>query len=102
MPMYNFAWVEDTETEFVVDDHARVDEDVFSYDLEQTEGDFAVLTVVIRNPRVGLLAPGRKVWAWFSRVSADMEVTPMFFGRLVGVPTDINLEFVTLQFSARP
>ena len=43
----------------------RVDEDVFAFELSHLEGEFATLTIEIRNPRVGLLKPGRMRWCWF-------------------------------------
>ena len=41
------------------------------------------------------------MWAWLSWDSGA-DVVPLFFGRLVGVPTDVNRELVTLAFTARP
>lgn len=109
-----FAWVDPTETTFDASHH-RVDEEIFSFELTQNEGDFATLDLTIRNPRVGLLAPGRKVWAWFainrswtpetaseSEPSSGVDVKPLFFGRLVGIPEDMPGEAIRLQFIARP
>jgi hypothetical protein len=59
----------------------------------------------VRNPRIGLLAPGRKQWAWLSWLddrNPTAGVTPLFFGRLVGVPQQIARQPVTLNFMARP
>jgi hypothetical protein len=95
-----FAWVNDGET-FNPAIHNREDEDVFSFDFEHSEGDFAALTVVIKNPRIGLLNTGRKVWAILS-YGNDSGITPIFRGRLVGVPTNIFDTLVTLSFTARP
>ena len=84
----------------------RWDESVFSFTCEQSEGDPANLTVVVRRPRnvsgdpIGLLGPGRKIWCWFA-----LDCGPSLFkfrGRLVGVPTSIFEELVTLEFVARP
>src|SRR5579872_6089002 len=98
-PFY-FAWADKNEP-FDAGQHARIDEDIFKFDVEHSEGDFATLTLIVRNPRIGLLAPSRRVWAWLSwRNGADL--IPLFYGRLVGVPTDINQELVTLVFTARP
>lgn len=55
------------------------------------------VSTVIKNPRIGLLAPARRTWAWLSHGGA-----PLFFGRLVGVPSNINLNAVTLDFIGRP
>ena len=98
-PFY-FAWVEAGEA-FDAVQHAREDEDIFEFRVEQNEGEFASLTLSVKNPRIGLLAAGRKVWAWLSWDSGA-GVVPLFFGRLVGVPTDVNRELVTLAFTARP
>ena len=98
-PFY-FAWADKNEA-FDPVVHARIDEDIFKFDVDHSEGDFATLTAIVRNPRIGLLAPARRVWAWLSwRNGADL--VPLFYGRLVGVPTDINQELVTLVFTARP
>lgn len=99
--MFNFAWVDASETVFDPDVHAREDERVYSYSFEQTEGDFASLKVTIVNPHVGLLSPGRKIWVWFSVLLGGVQ-TPLFFGRLVGIPSNIFQETVELDFVARP
>jgi hypothetical protein len=100
-----FAWIDPTETVFLPE-HLRWDENIFSFTLHQDEGDPASLTVVVRRPRndagdpIGLLGPGRKIWAWFA-----LDCGPdlmRFRGRLVGVPTSIFEELVTLEFVARP
>src|SRR5580765_4069288 len=100
-----FAWVDASETTFV-SGHMRWDESVFSFSCEQSEGDPASLTVVVRRPRnvsgnpIGLLGPGRKIWAWFA-IDCGSSLFK-FRGRLVGVPTSIFEELVTLEFIARP
>jgi hypothetical protein len=102
-PFY-FAWVLPTETTFDPDVHSRYDEDVFSFVVQQGEGDFASLKVTIKNPRIGLLTAARKSWAWLAydpNQVGDPGV-PLFFGRLVGIPSDINQEIVELVFTARP
>jgi hypothetical protein len=42
------------------------------------------------------------VWAWFSYDSGTGGVVPLIFARLVGVPTNLIAEVVTLQFIAKP
>jgi hypothetical protein len=98
-PFY-FAWVDPDETAFAPA-HAREDEQVFGVSIDHAEGQFPTLSLEIRNPGVGLLAPGRKIWAWLSWFNGSA-VVPLFFGRLVGVPADILGEAVTLVFNARP
>jgi len=100
-----FAWIEASETTFGPE-HMRWDESVFSFTLEQSEGDPANLTLVVRRPRneagnaIGLLGPGRKIWAWFAFDCGPALIK--FRGRLVGIPTSIFEELVTLEFVARP
>src|SRR5580765_2338935 len=100
-----FAWVDASETTFV-SGHMRWDESVFSFDCKQDEGDPASLTVVVKRPRnvsgapIGLLGPGRKIWCWFA-IDCGAALF-RFRGRLVGVPTSIFEELVTLEFIARP
>src|SRR5580765_2254979 len=100
-----FAWIDPLETIFAPE-HLRWDENIFSFTLNQDEGDPASLTLVVRRPRnvagdpIGLLGPGRKVWCWFAfDCGPDLM---RFRGRLVGVPTSIFEELVTLEFIARP
>lgn len=106
-PFYT-AWVGPDETVFLPE-HVREDESVYSFDLSQSEGDFALLRLEVRNPRVGLLGPGREQWMWFSwdRASFDgssggPDVVPLFFGRLVGIPSNLFQDLITLDFVARP
>ena len=100
-----FAWIEASETTFEPG-HMRWDENVFSFTLAQEEGDPASLTIVVRRPRneggdpIGLLGPDRKIWCWFALDCGPDLVR--FRGRLVGVPTSIFEELVTLEFVARP
>ena len=99
---YFFAWVDSTETTFSVT-HQRYDEYIFSFSLPQTEGDFATLSVDIKNPGAGLFAPGRKIYAWFARQSYDSAgIQPLFFGRVVGVPGDLLKQVITIEFTAQP
>lgn len=102
MTTYYFAWVDSTETAFSAE-HARNDEDVYTFRVDHSEGDFPVLSIRIRNPRVGLLTPSRKVWAWLSCSGLDTGgPEPLFFGRLVGVPTQLDKTIFEIVFSARP
>jgi hypothetical protein len=100
-----FAWIDASETTFG-SEHLRWDEAVFSFTLKQDEGDPASLTVVVRRPvndageSIGLLGPGRKIWAWFALDCGPALIK--FRGRLVGIPTSIFEELVTLEFVARP
>lgn len=97
---FYFAWV-DPGTEFDPEVHNVNDEDVFAFQLGHEEGEFAELEVTITNPKVGLLTPGRKQWVMFSYQGASA-VYPLFYGRILGVPTNIFGETVTFTFTARP
>lgn len=99
--MFYFAWVDKSETTFGPE-HEREDENVFSFNLTHAEGDFAALSIEIVNPRMGLLGPTRKQWAWLSYRTKQGEVVPLFFGRLLGVPQDIQANIVALMLVARP
>lgn len=122
-PFY-FAWVDSTETTFNESHHVE-HEQVLAFTLSHKEGDFPLLEITIINPKVGLLASGRKVWAWLSydrnwqppapdqeeseeeSWSEDMseptpDIVPLFFGRLVAIPEDLQAEQITLAFIARP
>lgn len=98
---YFFAWADADETSFGAVHH-REDEQVFDFKLDHNEGDFASLDVTIVNPRIGLLAPGRRLWAWFSYRHPNNTVYPLFFGRLVALPNDLDANTVKLTFIARP
>jgi hypothetical protein len=98
--MFFFAWADASEATFGPE-HQVEDEEVFAFRVEHTEGEFASLSIDIKNPRIGLLAPARKTWAWLSWDSGS-EIVPLIFGRLVGVPSDLHQEVVTLSFTARP
>jgi hypothetical protein len=97
---FHFAWVEEADTTWSAS-FARWDEDVFAFQVSQTEGEFAGLDLDIGNPQVGLLCASRKHWAWLAWDNGTT-IVPLFFGRLVGIPNDINLEVVKLAFTARP
>jgi hypothetical protein len=103
-----FAFVEESETAFDPDVHNRVDLDFLGFAFDHAEGNFATLRITTRNPlgeggtfALGLLGPGRKQWCWFSW-DPGTGIVPLFFGRLVGIPTDVFGRTVTLDFQARP
>lgn len=101
MTLY-FAWVDASETTFGPQ-HEVTDEQVFRLTIRHEEGDFAHAEVEIANPRVGLLGPARKRWAWISfDTEATPGVVPLLFGRLLGLPQRLAGETVTLEFLARP
>ncbi|TGQ95424.1 hypothetical protein EN851_07860 [Mesorhizobium sp. M8A.F.Ca.ET.208.01.1.1] len=102
--MWFFAWVDETETTFGLE-HQVEDEEIVSISLTHKEGAFASLDITVKNPRTGLLAPGRKQWAWLSwqdENNPTAGVVPLLFGRLVGVPQAVQGNAVTLNLLARP
>ena len=60
-----FAWVDAGENMWDYS-MARVDEEILSIDLKHEEGQIPTLEIEIRNPRIGLLNPSRKQWAWLA------------------------------------
>lgn len=98
-PFY-FAWV-DQGVAFDPDVHNVFDERVLSITISHAEGDIPSLQVTLKNPKVGLLAAGRNVWCWLSWFDGT-DIVPMFNGRLIGIPSDIQREAVQLEFTARP
>ncbi len=80
----------------------REDERVFAFDITHQEGQIPTLSIDIKNPHIGLLAPARAQWVWLSYQDQLGEVFPLFYGRLVAMPTNLLGESVTLSFLARP
>lgn len=94
------ALVDKTDTTFQ-SAFARHDETVFSFSVSQAEGDFCGLSVVIEKPSQSLLDPARPQWVWFSMKDGTV-ITPLFFGRVIGIPADLQSELVTIEFLAKP
>jgi len=95
-----FAWVAETETTFGPEHH-RMDEYIFSAKRVLTEGEKPKLELVIENPYVGLLSALRQQWAWFAW-SDGTTVHPLFFGRVVGIPSDLQAETIVVSLIAWP
>ncbi|RVD13023.1 MAG: hypothetical protein EOS73_26300 [Mesorhizobium sp.] len=102
--MFFFAWVAPTETTFGIE-HEVEDEKVIGIALTHAEGGFAKADIKVRNPRTGLLAPGRDQWAWLSWADPQNPTAgtqPLLLGRVVGLPQQIQGNAVVLTFLARP
>lgn len=97
---YYLALVDKTDTTFS-DAFARQDENMRSFSVTHDEGDFCSLSVVIEKPSAALLDPSRDQWVWLSMGNGTGN-TPLFFGRIVGLPANIQNEFVTVEFIAKP
>lgn len=102
---------------FVVDDtvpfdsvaHAVQDTELLGFTFSQRETEFAALRLLTKNKisglsnwALGLLRPDQKKWAWFSWSLNGAEPRPLALLRLQGIPSDVFLSTVTLDFSARP
>ena len=98
---YYFAWQPDGLQPFTAAAHVN-DEDVFSWTIDHAEGDFAALRVDIINPRVGMLRADRDQWVWFSVRLDSGAVIPLFHGRLVGVPENLQNDVISIEFIGRP
>lgn len=98
-PFY-FAWV-NAGVAFNAAVHNVEDEKIVDFEVEHVEGDIPTLNLTVKNPRIGLLAPSRKQWAWLSWFNGST-IVPLFYGRLVGIPENIHNEAVTFIFHARP
>lgn len=84
-------------------EHAVTDEDIFELEISQQEGEFATLRIDVKNPKIGLLGPGRNTWAWLSwDTGSSPPIKPLFHGRLIAIPEQLSAEIVRLQFVARP
>src|SRR5215831_8205926 len=103
--IFYWAWCDSSETTYSLS-HARYDENVFSFTITGSEGECAQLSLTIKNPKIGLLSAGRKVWGWLS-YDLGIGPQPLFFGRLLGIP-DMQgsvsgfAELLTLTFVAKP
>lgn len=100
-----FAWATSDDTTFS-ETFAVEDEDVFSFEINHDEGQMPTLDVVIQYPKVagvaaGLLSASRNQWCWLSWQQDADTVVPLFYGRLIGFPSNLNDTLVTLQFVAR-
>jgi hypothetical protein len=102
-----FAWVNETQNTFDPTTMARFDEEILSFKIDHQEGQVPTLDMVIKNPRIGLLAPGREVWGWFAWQSPTNDpiyvgaLVPLFFGVLVGIPTNLFQEKISIRLLAR-
>lgn len=75
---------------------------VYDFNLSQSEGDFATLDLTIQNPRIGLLNSTRKQWLWFAAEHPTLGTIPLFFGRIVALPEDLDEDYIKIQYVAKP
>lgn len=81
--------------------HSVEDEQVFSLQIDHSEGQFATAEVEIENPSEGLLAPSRDKRVF---ISIENGGTPklLFSGRISGFPTDLSTETIRINYTAQP
>lgn len=104
MALYDFyfAWVANGGVAFNAAVHNVHDEAVLGMEIEHQEKEIPHMRIMVENPKVGLLNPGRMQWAWVSWRKPDNTVVALFHGRLVGMPTELTGPVVALEFTARP
>jgi hypothetical protein len=99
---FYFAWCA-PEDAFSATHYVDADaEGIFGFEILHAESDFATLTVDLLNPMIGLLNEDRDLWAWFSWLRGPGDVVPLFKGRLVGIPQELQNQYVRLVFKAHP
>jgi hypothetical protein len=81
--------------------HNVENEIIFGFTLEQDEGDFAALELEIKNPKIGILNATRKQWAYMS-YDTGAGIKALFYGRVVGVPQNVQNETLRLSYIAKP
>lgn len=95
----HFAWTATPEP-FDPVGHAVFEEQWRSLKIEGAEGQSAVANVEVQNPQSGLLAPGRNRYAQIS-LTREGTVHHLFSGRVVGAPSGLSGDFMTLSLDAR-
>lgn len=98
-----FLSLVDEDDMFGPDDEVEAFE-VFDAIVTHKEFEWALLEVTISNPYVGLLAPGRKQWAymaWRDPANPSADPVVLFKGRLISIPDDLQSTTITLNIEAR-
>ncbi|WP_424363605.1 hypothetical protein [Methylocystis parvus] len=100
-----YAALTDEDDNVFGSEHYRWDTDIFRFALRQSEGEAALLEIEVVNPWIDApsfkyIAPGQHYWLYLAYWDGSA-VVPLFFGRLVGHPENIDDFFVTLQFVGR-
>ncbi|HAU29797.1 MAG TPA: hypothetical protein DCW68_06805 [Rhodospirillaceae bacterium] len=82
--------------------HARNDEVVFQLDIAEREGEFAAAMVRVLTPASGLLASGRKRWAYISESNGAGGADLIFCGQVTGTPHMADGGTAELELIAQP
>lgn len=101
--MLYFAWISDPMTTFDPLTHAREDLQVFRLRIHEQAGLVPVVECDIRNPGIAGLLTRTERYALISEQSAD-DIEPVLLarGRLVGVPTELASDPVTIELQCVP
>ena len=81
--------------------HAREDVPVFSLNIDQSEGQFASASIEIPNMGIGILSPAFKKRIFIS-CEHEGGIKLLFSGRVMGFPSNLSGETITLEYDARP
>lgn len=95
-----FAWIEENEV-FDPTLHCRMDEDIFSLEIQEEEHHFPKACLIIKNPRCGFLHPDRKHWAFIS-VETKGRKQLLFKGALQVIPLKVEGETLEIELIAEP
>jgi hypothetical protein len=99
-PLFYFTWVGPGVT-FDPTTHAVKSLVPFNFTISQQEGEAAHLSIDIVNDGSGLLNGSHPDWAFLSWDNGSGPA-PLFYGRLLGVPSGVQGEVITIEFDARP
>ncbi|MDR1267863.1 MAG: hypothetical protein LBJ70_05955 [Holosporales bacterium] len=80
----------------------RGDEDPFSLTLTQSEGEFAVARVTLRNPCLQSATLQRAAYARIAYATQEGKTIPLFFGRVLSIPVALRGTLMTVEFIAEP
>jgi len=81
--------------------HSVEDEEVFSIQIDHSEGQFATCEVEIQNPSEGLLSPSRKKRVFIS-IENGGSPKLLFSGRITGSPSDLATETIVITYIGQP
>jgi hypothetical protein len=103
---FNFYLATQDQTTFDPATMAVSNYNVFSFEILHEEGQIPTVDLTIKNPYIGLLAHGQPTWLWISYNPPPSspyygQVIPWFFGVLIGIPSNLFKETITVRYQAR-
>lgn len=96
-----FAMVDEATTVWDELIHSVEDEEVYAFQIDHSEGQFATAEVEIENPSEGLLAPTRDKRVFIS-IENGGSPKLLFAGRISGFPTDLSTKTIRINYTAQP